>query len=695
MTFDEAMDQTTVEEIEVLENGGSFDDALDQSPEPQFIDENAPVSIPLDPNAPQGLQESEGGIIDTGFDIVEGAGGAVADFVGPTLQGIGETIDPFTGAPVRAGIEAAANLENPLVAGMDNLLGHREAPSSEELGRRALASMDDSTKNKKLSEAYPKWFSNTGSGMSLKQGGIADVSVQDFMNIVIASGADITNLVGGGAFLKGARATKAAAKSAPGAGAAIAGKVVGSIPLKPFAKTSRELAENIKDTSLALKAGAKVTNDTLIKADAAKVIAESSIGDVLAPGSFQGGRMEKVIKSISKLRKQFADVEIPVDKADIERIKSMMTGRAAAAGIDVKDSYFEGLMKDMDTFIDKDSLVIMKDGRVGRQGKVTENGFEVEMFDNFDIDLDSGKLIKEPSKITRNVTNEHIAEIIPSSLDDGYMSVAKLDSLINQTDRLIDFTRKAGQITDKGQSQMLFMLQPILKKARFDMAEMFRRNPDFGTDIANKRRRLHNLHNIKDIGSQGSLADKATNPHSVGILTFGNTMQKASLLMSALPPSLWLKVAAASNIPKKLFRRMNGAYDSGRVQSLFDEMTLALDKPTNITDVPMERALQRLIRHTVVAHDHLEQGLSYDPENSSLDSKKITNPDEVEQYKQELKKDRSKSSIEKAKELDNINRHGYFEIDLGTDFAEYAKEKKRPSGIVDVMELQDVLRSST
>lgn len=136
---------------------------------------------------------------------------------------VGQFIDTYTGAPMRAGIGAAQNGNNPIAAayeqfGEDPAL----APTGKQIAQKA------SVPDNSLSELVPGLFTNddkeADQWLKFKVGGPADITASGFAGLGIDVAADPTNVIPGVAIAKGAKLGGKAAKSGLGLAAKLAGK---------------------------------------------------------------------------------------------------------------------------------------------------------------------------------------------------------------------------------------------------------------------------------------------------------------------------------------------------------------------------------------------------------------------------------------------------------------------------------------
>lgn len=126
---------------------------------------------------------------------------SVAETVGPLVAPIAETVDRFTGAPVRAAIGAAQKGENPAQALMNQIgADPKKAPTGREIAKQF--GLSDTA----ASEIAPFLYDEDGTGWKLRKGGMLDTSAQGAAGLAIDAVADPTNVIGAGVALKGAKA---------------------------------------------------------------------------------------------------------------------------------------------------------------------------------------------------------------------------------------------------------------------------------------------------------------------------------------------------------------------------------------------------------------------------------------------------------------------------------------------------------
>lgn len=138
--------------------------------------------------------------IAPGFSIKDAASTAMSG-----LQKIGEAVDPYTGAPVRAGLMAGIEGNDPLSAAYGAIGKPSDsAPSGKDIVRK-LGVPDTS-----LSDVLPSLYSESGEGLALEKGGLLDPTASGAAGLGVDVAADWTNLVPFGA---AANVIKKAAKT--------------------------------------------------------------------------------------------------------------------------------------------------------------------------------------------------------------------------------------------------------------------------------------------------------------------------------------------------------------------------------------------------------------------------------------------------------------------------------------------------
>lgn len=147
------------------------------------------------------------------------------------LIDVAQTVDSYTGAPVRAGIGALQDDKG--VGGALSAAASQfgqdpsSAPTGRQIARRAGVS------DTALSDVLPSLYSDTGEGLPLKRGGFFDPTASGAVGLGIEIGADLTNVIPVGAVAKGV--AKGGAKAASGVvnlasdAVAGAGRVAGKV----------------------------------------------------------------------------------------------------------------------------------------------------------------------------------------------------------------------------------------------------------------------------------------------------------------------------------------------------------------------------------------------------------------------------------------------------------------------------------
>lgn len=677
--------------LQDIEDTGVFESALDTAAGEgmTLIDNEAAIDRP----GPD--------LIDMGFNVVEDLGGGAIQGMGALLQESGvapflQAVDEYTGAPVRAGFAELIQGNNPFGAAFDAFGDASQAPTGAQVAQIALSQLDDETKNKTLAEVMPQIFSSTGSGKKLKKGGVADVSLQDALGVVFDMGLDLTTLIPPAKIAKtGLAAASGALKSTtalPAAGLATAGRGINKVTGNAFVKTKDEILESAKK-SKSLAVGHILTDEGLPINKSAKAMTDLRTRDVWFPGSPERGTMSKTIKEIGDIKRKYSGHKIPMTMEAIDGVKQNVMAHALAH-IDggLENAFVKEVMKNLDEATSMKNLVQTPDGRLGHVIDAKEGIATVELFEHVtpEMNLLESAVVDLPTSLIK-ITDD----VVPAEA----LTLGQLDSVIGNVDRFVNFAKDKAGIP--GYEAGRTALQPILMHSRMSMNDMFKAVPEMGQELVEKRNKLSKLADVRGIKQKGRTSIQETIKRA-GLGAFSSALAASldpvmggligtAVVMRNLDPATWLKIAESVRIPRKYISNINGALDTGKVTPIFEAMVDTYNKaPGEVAE-----KLSLALRHVGIAYDAESAGLNYDPDESNASAHKIYNPESIAKRKIQIRNDGSMSSVDKARELTKINKNGYYEVDLGSDYSQLTpKEAEKKTNVIDVRTFEDILKGS-
>jgi hypothetical protein len=201
---------------------------------------------------------------------------------------IGSGVDRVTGAPVRAGIYAAQNGENPLSAAVSQVFKKSEtAPTGKQIVEKA--GVPDTA----LSEVVPSLYSDSGEGMTLKKGGILDPTASGAAGFAMDLAADPTTLLPAvGLAKRAAQGTKLAEAG---------GKLLDRIPT--MAKATAKMGETFTGVP------EKATETYIKNTDAVNALSKRLGGDIsLGADELRSDWQSQLRNRKNSLGKQLQDV---------------------------------------------------------------------------------------------------------------------------------------------------------------------------------------------------------------------------------------------------------------------------------------------------------------------------------------------------------------------------------------------------
>jgi hypothetical protein len=280
-----------------------------------------------------------------------------------TAVKVGETIDSYTGAPMRAAIGAAQDAKNPITA-FTSQFGEdpNKAPTGKQIAQKA------GVPNTSLSDVIPGAFTDNDQEASewlkFKKGGAADISASGAAGLAMDIAADPTLILPVGQIAKGVgKGVELGAKGAVMAGGAAADLTLAGAKQLPGAKTVGTtldiVKEGSKNTAEALKTmfAPKVSADY---SDLVKIAEKNGIDPKLLPEAIEFGEGSFISRSARNraegvlgepyLKKFEAGLEAVRDATEnkIAKIGGGQAASAVEAGELIRKGYDEGVDKFFD-----------------------------------------------------------------------------------------------------------------------------------------------------------------------------------------------------------------------------------------------------------------------------------------------------------------------------------------------------------
>jgi hypothetical protein len=271
---------------------------------------------------------------EPGIGTTERAVRGVVDFVSPVVLPVARAVDRFTGAPVRAGIGALQDGQNPAMAAM-NQFGSDPAlaPTGKDIAKKAGFG------EKPFSESMPSLYDKDGTGWKLRKGGLLDASPAGAVGLGVDAVSDPLNFVGAGEVLSVAKAggkmgLKAAGKVVKG-GSLFADAVTGT----KAATTAVDATKSVANTSAKVMEAAKKSIDDLLKptvaADAKELEAIATKHgipkELIGPGHEFGER-----SSITRQQRNLAEGPLGEKYLDAHNSGIVKTSEALEKNVSIK-----------------------------------------------------------------------------------------------------------------------------------------------------------------------------------------------------------------------------------------------------------------------------------------------------------------------------------------------------------------------